>query len=289
LTNILSENKQLPRKMGSRRKSPIEGNMSKSNGQFCPVEFNIGGIKTIIIDSHNEIVPYWFIEYLKRGCRLVVVRIDEHHDMFHQCPAFPAREGRQSFEFLARLMPYLWDYCKRKVNEGNFTCPAFHYGILGALYHFNPRDNNVKAYGRVSGAKFMDPPKTKEKCILEMGTRRSWIVWDEAITKLKDQCGKVAPVPRTIAWDDFRKDLEESHFPAVVGFDIDGLYGLGDKGSIEKVVGKRLEKVKRVLDCVSSPAFICLARSQNPKAYVPPEKVDSLQSIVLNLLERIYG
>ncbi len=263
--------------------------MSKSNSRCCPAEFKIGRIRTIIIDSHNEIIPYWLIEYLKQGRSLVVVRIDEHHDMFHQCPTFPAREGRQSFEFLVKYMPFLWDYCRRKVHEGNFTCPAFHYGILGALYHFNPRENNVNAYGRVSGSKFINPPKTKEKCILEMGNRRRWIVWDETITKLKGQCEKTSPVPMKIAWDEFRKDLENSLFPAVVGFDLDGLYGLGDRGSLEKVVSKRLEKVKCVLECVTSPAFICLARSQNPKAYVPPEKVDSLQSIVLNFLEKIYG
>ncbi|VVB68378.1 Uncharacterised protein [uncultured archaeon] len=263
--------------------------MPESHGRFRSAEFDIGGIRTIIIDSHNEIIPHWFKEYLRRGCSLVVVRIDEHHDMFHKCPSFPAREGRQSFAFLTKLMPYLWDYCKRKVNEGNFTCPAFHYGALGVLYHFNPREKEINAYGRVFGAKLMDPPKTKEECIFEGASRSRWIVWDGAMTKLKGQCEKAAPIPKKIAWDDFRRDLEESLFPAVIGFDLDGLYGLGDKGPLEKVAGRRLERVKHILECVSSPAFICLARSQTPKAYVPPEKVDDLQSMALSLLERLYG
>ena len=108
------------------------------------------------------------------------------------------------------------------------------------------------------------------------------------MTKLKGQYAKAAPIPKKIAWDDFRRDLEESLYPAAIGFDLDGLYGLGDKGPLEKVAGKRLEKVKRILECVSSPAFICLARSQTPNAYVPPEKMDGLQAMALNFLESLY-
>ena len=110
--------------------------MSSGSSRFSPVELFIGGIKIVIIDPHNDIVPYWFQEFLRHKCSLIVVRIDAHHDMFHCCPALPAREGREKFQFIARLMPYLQDYCREKVNEGNFTCPGFHYGAVGALYHF---------------------------------------------------------------------------------------------------------------------------------------------------------
>ena len=29
------------------------------------VELNINGIKTVIVDPHNEIMPYWFMEFLR--------------------------------------------------------------------------------------------------------------------------------------------------------------------------------------------------------------------------------
>jgi len=51
-------------------------------------------------------------------------------------------------------------------------------------------------------------------------------------------------------------------------------------------VGKRLEKVENVLDCISAPILACVARSQTPRAYVPPELVDHLQQIVLALVEK---
>ncbi len=72
--------------------------------RFSPVELSIGGIRTVIIDPHNEILPHWFGEFLRQKCRLVVVRIDAHHDMFHCCPALPAREGREKF---LPLLPFL--------------------------------------------------------------------------------------------------------------------------------------------------------------------------------------
>lgn len=65
-------------------------------------------------------------------------------------------------------------------------------------------------------------------------------------------------------------------------FDLDGVYGMEDSGQAEEVVGKRLDKVKAVLDCISSPVLACIARSQRPRTYVPPGLVDSLQKIVLH-------
>ena len=117
-------------------------------------------MKTVVVDSHNEVLPYWVEEYLRLKLPLVVVRIDKHHDMNQECPALPAREGRQIFDYLAKMMPYVAEYAKRKLNEGNFTCPAFHYGIAGALYHFNPREKKIDAYGRVSGSDIINAPKT---------------------------------------------------------------------------------------------------------------------------------
>src|SRR5512135_3493584 len=117
-------------------------------------------MKTIVVDAHNEVLPYWFEEYLLHKRPLVVVRIDQHHDMNQECPVLPAREGRQLFDYVKKIMPHIPEYAKRKLNEGNFTCPAFHYGIVGALYHLNPRENTIDAYGRVIGEDVIDAPKT---------------------------------------------------------------------------------------------------------------------------------
>ena len=132
-------------------------------------------------------------------------------------------------------------------------------------------------------------PKTKREVKLIGGKRSSRIVWDKTFTKLRIQGGKLIPTPQEIQLEDFRKDIEKSCFPVVIGFDLDAMYGIGEKDSTQEVMGKRLEKTKHVLECISSPRFACIARSQTPRPYVPPEMVDSLQEATLNLIETTYN
>jgi hypothetical protein len=242
-------------------------------------------MKTVIVDSHNEVLPYWFEEYLKHKLPFVEVRIDKHHDMFQECPVLPAREGRSTFDYLNKMMPHVSEYARRRLNEGNFTCPAFHYGVIGSLYHFDPRKEKIDAYGRVSGGDFSDPPKTKIKSTSVGGKKINLIAWDDTQTRLRNKGGKLIPTPQSLSLDAFKRDLEEGEFPVMIGFDLDGLFGIDEAGPTEDVVGKRLNRAKKVLECVASPVFACIARSQTPRAYVPPWLVDSLQDTVLQLME----
>lgn len=245
-------------------------------------------MRIVVIDSHNEVLPYWFKEYLRLRHPLVEVRIDKHHDMDHECPALPATEGRQIFKYLAKIMPYLFEYARREINEANFTCPAFHHGIIGALYHFDPRKEEINAYGRVCGSEFKDAPKTKKKAISIGGKISNRIVWDGALTKLKVQKGKLIPLSQKITIDEFKRDLRNSRFPAIIGFDLDGIYEVGESSPAKEAIGNRLEKAEQVLKCVPSPTFACIARSQAPRRYVPIEMVDCLQGAVFNLIKTIY-
>ena len=80
-------------------------------GIMSVVTRNIKGdevrMQMVIVDSHKEVLPYWFKEYLKIKRPFVIVRIDKHHDMNHDCPAFPATEGRQALNYLAKMMLYI--------------------------------------------------------------------------------------------------------------------------------------------------------------------------------------
>jgi hypothetical protein len=263
--------------------------VSPGSSRFSPVELLIGGIRIIIIDPHNDIMPYWFNEFLIHKSSLIVVHIDAHHDMFHYCPALPAREGREKFQFITRLMPYLQDYCRKKVNEGNFTCPAFHCEAVGAVYHFKPQENRIDAYGRVSGSETIEAPKTAEKSVHPNGGKGKWIFWDEDTTLLKGCSPKSSPVPLKITLNDFHRDLQDCLLPIAVGFDLDGLYGNDDKGPPDEVMKKRLAGVQRVLESVARPAFICLARSQTPRSYIPAKIVDRVQESALSLIRDTYG
>ena len=262
--------------------------MSSLYRRFHHVELDINGIRTIIIDPHNEIMPYWFMEFLRRKCSLIVLRIDAHHDMFHCCPALPAREGRERHHHLQRLLPYLESYSRSLVNEGNFTCPAFHCGVLGALYHYHPGRQRLEAYGRASGSETEEPPKTIEKS----GTgKERRIFWNGGESDLSgdEASPKTAPLPRRISLHDFHSDMADCRLPIVVGIDLDGLYGNSDRGPVEMLLSKRIEAVRPLLQSVGRPAFICLARSQSPRSYVPERAVDLVQNAALDLVREVYG
>lgn len=242
----------------------------------------------LIVDSHNEVLPYWFRAYLKLKLPLVVVRIDKHHDMNQECLVLPSREGRHIFDHFEKIMPYIFEYAKEKLNEANFTCPAFHYGVVGALYHFNPRKKEIDAYGRVSGGNFINQPRTTLKPIFISGNRINRIFWDEDQTKIKFQGEKAIPVPQKLPLDIFKRDMEGCEYPIAIGFDLDGLYGIDEKGSPIEEVDKRIKRMKDLLECVSSPILALVVRSQNPRAYVPPILVDCLQETAVHLIERKY-
>lgn len=245
-------------------------------------------MRIIAVDSHNEVLPHWFEESLRHRLPLAIVRIDKHHDMSHNCPVLPAREGRSIPDYLEKVLPDLPEYAKCRLNEANFTCPAFHYRIIGALYHFNPRKERIDAYGRVSGDKFLNTPQTMVRKALIDGRWTNLIIWDNSLTKLRKENGKLIPAPISLARDEFEDDLKRSRFPVVIGFDLDSLCAIGE--SVSKVaIEQRLVRIKAVLECVSSPICAFIARSQTPRAYVPPQLVDQLEKAARGLMENRFS
>jgi len=160
--------------------------------------------------------------------------------------------------------------------------------VVGALYHFHPGENRPDAYGRVFGSATEDPPKTIE---LSRPGEGRWIFWDGEETRLKgdEKSPKTAPLPRCLSLKDFQKDMQDCLLPTAVGFDLDGLYGNDDRGPVEDIVRKRMAGVRAVLESVAQPAFICLARSQSPRSYIPAGAVDLVQNAALGLIREIYG
>jgi len=179
-------------------------------------------------------------------------------------------------------------YSRSLVNEGNFTCPAFHCGVLGALYHYHPGHERLEAYGRASGSDTESPPKTRVKS--GPGGSR-WIFWDGEETDLAgdEASPKTAPLPRRLSLHDFHSDMMDCLLPIVVGIDLDGLYGNSDRGPVEMLLSKRIKAVRPLLQSVGRPAFICLARSQSPRSYVPERAVDLVQNAALDLVREVYG
>jgi hypothetical protein len=151
----------------------------------------------------------------------------------------------------------------------------------------------MNAYGRVSGSETIDTPRTRVRCLpaSSRNGRIRWIFWDRDADCFKGEgeSFRATPLPLRINQNDFQRDLQDCLLPVVVGFDLDGLYGNGDRGHLEKIVGKRLAGIKSVLEGVPRPAFVCLARSQTPRSYIPAELVDRLQEAALGLVREVYS
>ena len=103
--------------------------------------------------------------------------------------------------------------------------------------------------------------------------------------KLKKQGRKKVPVPQSIGAEAFCEDITNCRYPIVIGFDLDGLCSIDDTDCTRKTIAIRLKRVKSLLECISSPVLACIARSQTPRAYVPPELVDGLKEAALGLME----
>ncbi|MBP7069965.1 MAG: hypothetical protein KBA97_02720 [Methanothrix sp.] len=118
-----------------------------------------------------------------------------------------------------------------------------------------------------------------------------WIFWDgEEIDLAGDEASpKTAPLPRHINLHDFQRDMEDCMNPVALGIDLDGLYSNGDRGPVELLLRKRIDAVRPLLQSVGRPAFICLARSQTPRSYIPGSAVDLVQRAALGLIREIYG
>jgi len=143
-------------------------------------------------------------------------------------------------------------------------------------------------YGRACGSETKDAPNTIEK--RETGAAR-WILWDEDETRLKGDANspKTAPLPRQISLNDFCNDMQDCQLPIAIGIDLDGIYANEDRGLVEDIVPGRLKAVGRLMESIPCPAFICLARSQTPRSYIPAKAVDRVQDATLGLIRQVYG
>ena len=62
--------------------------------------------------------------------------------------------------------------------------------------------------------------------------------------------------------EEFRRDIEERSFPVVIGFDLDGIYGIGEHKPIEEVLEKDSEESS---DCWNASLRLPLPVSLAPR------------------------
>ena len=237
----------------------VRGSLGIAHKTRYPQELKIAGIDTLIVDPHNEAFTQWEKSRKKPA---ILLHIDLHGDMGDDMATVETVEG--------------WGVAKKNyaisLGQGHFIVAAVHYGIVGAIYHFDPRKDFILAYGRLNNGSIVYTPATKEV--------NGMIKW----------ASQNIPIPEAIAIPQFLEQTG-STLPWVLDLDLDALlcsYAPQDYDMPEALYKQRLEKINALLAFLPKPEAITIARSQSPEAYCPPDKVNMLQAESIKCFYRLY-
>ncbi|MFA5258793.1 MAG: UPF0489 family protein [Candidatus Pacearchaeota archaeon] len=239
-----------------------------------PRQESISEIPTIIVDPHNEVLPFW---YLKKSPPATLVHIDKHADTI---------DGALSLEYLEKKgIVDIVTYAKHFQNPGAFISAAIFYKLIDSVYWINLREDKVIKLGR-----WHNPDITE--LVTEINGKLFWdlnylprdppaieITLEEMVRTIS----KDKPLILDIDLDAFEciedKDYKLRKYKSL------GLYTLLRKS---RGISKRFEVFDKIKQ-LPKPSRITIARSETPLAYTPKSKVDYLETKVLEELKRIYS
>lgn len=261
-----------------REKPPISGDLQffASQDSFVqsgivgkytpPKELKIAGIDSLVVDPHNEALPQWDKVKKKHS---ILLHIDAHGDMGDEVA---------TVETVGEWGVAKEDY-QISLGIGNFIVVAVHYGIVGVIYHFDPRQEIVYAYGKINNGEIVYTPATK--------VVNGMIRW--ASPNLVE--AEILTIPQ------FLEQISKAQNPLIVDKDLDALLCTkSGTGFVSDLVApdpdilykQRLEKIVRLLTYIPLPEVITISRSQTPEAYCPPDKVDMLKRECVRSFSRVF-
>lgn len=240
-------------------------NIEPEAGTYTPAEhINIGEIPVVVVDPHNEVFSFW-AEHVKEPA--VLLHIDNHPDM---------STGAYTTETVANGSGSVgWEeYAKNHLAIGNFISAGVHYGFISSVLWVDPRAGEVSRYGRVS-SESQAPLLTREQ-----GGRIRW----------KTDSGLSALFEKTTT-SEVINELGDAQNPLMLDIDLDAIECIRDSvpdlsGEISRV---RINRLTRLLSSLPRPLGITIARSQTPRVYTPPSRVDKIQRGVMKSLSQVYG
>jgi len=239
--------------------------MDLNKGVYTPPTRKvIAGIYALVVDPHNEVLPFW---YGLDKSPAVVIHVDDHSDMSAGSRTFDNAKR----EYLYANIVSLEDYARECLGIESFISVAMHDWRIGAVYHIAPRHDKIRAYGRIQEDEFVDAPK-----IVVDGSR-----------KIKWQDGKSLPSYDEIQEDTLVQDISGTSRPIILDIDLDAFH-LNQVDSTNQPYSTRMEKVRRLLKQLPKPNVITIARSQTPTTYVNPILLPKIETDCINMLQELY-
>ncbi|MBS3079471.1 UPF0489 family protein [Candidatus Pacearchaeota archaeon] len=226
-----------------------------------PRVLNIAGIKTVIVDPHNEVFSYWY-NLVNSSSEISIpaalLHIDKHDDLWERKNVINGEDI---------------DSYARNLDISSFIAPAFHYKIIDKFFWFNPR-------------KFF--PRTIVDC--KTHEHENQIFWNDASS---------FHIPRTRLSFTFLMTYRLNHHKGslIVDIDLDAFLDKHDahylkyrtnRNACFRKVEKRIKGARRLLRRIKKPDLITIARSQNPNFFTPPEYVEYIEGRVLEVLGGLY-
>ncbi|OIO64724.1 hypothetical protein AUJ68_05075 [Candidatus Woesearchaeota archaeon CG1_02_57_44] len=238
------------------------------------VYVQLGGVPTVVVDQHHHAYPH--LHFLERKPALLL-HIDHHDDM--TAPLTPTIE-----QLASEAHPHdLMTYTATSLGMGSFLCPAFHYGLVGGLYHWDPREESVTCYGRPAAALFVGAPQTTDQ-----GGRLRW-QGDDGTPGYRPpsvETGLVATVAELAAY----------RGPLVVDIDLDAFVDATDPDydpsfpGVPDAATYRLQVCTELLQHAPRPDLITIAESSvHEGVLTPPQLVKPLLNELLVKLDGVYA
>lgn len=240
------------------------GTHEVKNKYTHPKEIRIQSIPTVIVDPHNEVLPFWMGAADRQA--LLLMHIDYHDDMF------------SASEFVQPKFKWLRDvqikrYAK-KTHCGSFILPAINLGAVKEVYWYMPQKDQLKT------------PKDNSTTVID-----GQIVWKNGkIGYHYDKVGYSYPNLNDVQLAQAPVNIRNSDLPIILDIDLDAFL-CTDEASIgsQDDVLIRLERAREFISSVGKkPAIITIARSQTPVAYVPFDKVNEIQALTISMLNEVF-
>jgi len=241
--------------------------IKKSSKYTAPKELTIAGIPAVVVDPHNEVLPYWHDFRERNKEPAVLFHIDAHSDMGGDIPTFDSgKKPCSSSEMKAYAAG---------VGIGNFITVGFHYDLVSSCYWLDSRLSYAINFGKAV-KEIEERPRTVEK-----GNR---IYWSDP----KKICD-----PRSLEFVDLIKDLKSYKGPLILDIDLDAFECIGTDDEKPCKGLERMAKTFALLRKITTPGLITIARSQNtsshnPAEFTPPDRVDFLQRMTIKRLKGLY-
>jgi hypothetical protein len=238
---------------------------------------DIAGIPTVIVDPHNEVLPFWYF----KDASATVVHFDKHPDTIEGNPTLESLENEKRMSIV--------DYTINYHQHSSFVSTAIFYEVISDFYYVDLRIKKV--------TKLRSRNKSQKSLRSLVKEDNGFIVWNHELLSR-------SPPAINMSVKQMISEINRSSNPLVVDTDLDviesrgdiaylmkNLFTLGHYGSSTRpwFLESRYRRFESILRPLRKPDRITIAKSLTPICYTPRNHADYHERRILDILEDVYS